>query len=266
MSAVHHQTIEVPWGVVHARTGTYQSGTPTVLLHQTPRSGDEFREVIEGLGADRWLLALDLPGMGHSTAHSEGDTITGYAAGIVAAVDKLGIDRFCLVGHHTGAAVAAQIAADNQNRITTLVLSSPPWIDEATRQARLARTGPGVDEVAETDDGDHLGALWSGRAGFYPSGRRDLLNRFVADALLVADPGAGHRAVTHWQMEALLPTLRTVPVVLIDHRDDPHAHPNAARWRDALDNPRVVVIHEGMVPLEYTATAFVDALASIDPA
>ena len=236
-----------------------------VLLHQTPRSGDEFREVIENLGADRHLIALDLAGMGHSSPHPDGDTITAYAAGVVAALDGLRVDRCCLVGHHTGAAVTATVAATNVDRLTAVVLSSPPWIDEDTRSARLARTGPGVDEVNHTDDGDHLEALWTGRVGFYPAGRRDLLNRFVSDALLVADPGAGHRAVTHWQMETLLPTLRTLQVVLIDHKNDPHAHPNIARWQAALVDPEVIVIADGMVPLEYTATAFADALESIDP-
>lgn len=265
VSPVHHLTIDVPWGLVHARTGSCRSGTPTVLLHQTPRSGDEFREVIEHLGADRYLLALDLPSMGHSTPHPDGDQITAYAAGIVAAMDGLDIERCCLVGHHTGAAVAATVAATNVERVSTVVLSSPPWIDEDARAARLARTGPGVDEVTKADTGDHLVALWAGRAGFYPTGRRDLLDRFVADALLVADPGAGHRAVTGWQMEPLLPALRSLPAVLIDHQQDPHAHPNIARWQAALGDPKVLTIADGMVPLEYTAGAFSAALAAIEP-
>ena len=41
-------------------------GRPVVLLHQTPRSGDEFAEVLPILGRHRRALAIDLPGMGAS--------------------------------------------------------------------------------------------------------------------------------------------------------------------------------------------------------
>lgn len=262
VSSIHHISIEVPWGVVHGRTGRCQDGDPIILLHQTPRSGDEFREVIETMGTSHHLLALDLPGMGHSTPHPDGDSIEAYAAAIVAAVQRWEITRAVVVGHHTGAAVAATVAAAAPNVVKNLVLSSPPWIDEEVRQARRARTGPGVDEVTEAHDGSHLIDLWAGRAAFYPPGRPDLLRRFLSDALLVADPGAGHRAVTEWAMEPLLPIIRTLPVVLVDHQADPHATENIARWQAALDNPAIITIPDGMVPLEFTAAAFVDGLSA----
>lgn len=263
MGDVHHLSIEVPWGVIHSRRGACGAGEPIVLLHQTPRSGDEFREVIEVLGENHHLLALDLPGMGHSTTHPEGNTIDAYADGVLAALNAIDATSLVLVGHHTGAAVAASVAAAEPQRVNTLVLSSPPWIDEETRSTRRARTGPGIDEVTRTETGTHLSDLWAGRAGFYPQGRQDLLDRFVADALLVADPGAGHRAVTEWAMEDTLPTLRTLPVVLVDHQTDPHAHPNIERWQAALAGATVRSIPTGMVPLEYTADAFVEMLAEV---
>lgn len=245
------------------RSGTCRSGPPTVLLHQTPRSGDEFREVIALLSADHHLLAIDLPGMGHSTGHPDGDTIAAYAAGVLATVNGLGVDRFLVAGHHTGAAVAAAVAAGAPRRISGVVLSSPPWIDAAAREARLTRAGPGVDEATPSEDGRHLTELWAGRAAFYPPGRPDLLTRFLADALLVEDPTAGHRAVTNWDMEPLLPVLRTLSVLLVDHADDPHAHPNITRWRAALPDAAVRTITDGMVPLEFTADAFADALRTV---
>lgn len=263
MAQIHHQTIEVPWGVVHARRGSCRIGEPVVLLHQTPRSGDEFREVIQALGDDHNLLALDLPGMGHSTPHPDGDAIEAYADGIRAALDAVDAAPIVLVGHHTGAAVAAAVAAFEPRRISTLILSSPPWIDDDTRAKRRAGTGPGIDEVVRSDSGAHLTDLWTGRASFYPDRRPDLLDRFVADALLATDPGAGHRAVTEWLMETMLPVLQALPVVLVDHGADPHAHPNIARWRAALPDATVRSLPTGMVPLEYTADAFVGVLEEV---
>lgn len=49
---VHHGYLPVPWGELHyAACGT---GDPIVLVHQTPRSSDEFRDVLPILGSAFW--------------------------------------------------------------------------------------------------------------------------------------------------------------------------------------------------------------------
>jgi pimeloyl-ACP methyl ester carboxylesterase len=250
-----HRSIPVPWGVVHVREAG-ESDVPIVCVHQTPRSGDEFHEVIQLSNASHRVLAMDLPGMGRSTPHPDGAEITNYADAIIAACAADGIERCHLIGHHTGAAVAAQVVATKPSLVTTLVLSSPPWMDAEARAARVAKVGPGIDQVERTDEALYAQGLRAGRASFYPIDRPDLLQRFVADALLVTDPTAGHRAVGGWRMEDVLAALANLPVTLIDHQADPFAHPHIARWAAALPDAHVAVIPDGMVPLEYTAKAF----------
>ena len=263
---VRHRSIPVPWGIVHVREAGV-GHVPIVCLHQTPRSGDEFREVIELLSPSHQVLAMDLPGMGRSTPHPDGGEITAYAEAMSAACTADGIERCHLVGHHTGAAVAAQVAATRPGFVASLVLSSPPWMDAAARAERASQVGPGIDQVERTDDGSYAKGLSVGRAAFYPTDRSDLLQRFVADALLVADPTTGHRAVGRWRMEDVLPALGQLPVTLVDHQADPFAHPHIARWSAALPDARIAVIADGMVPLEYTAKAFASiVLASGSPA
>ena len=259
---IRHRSIDVSWGVVHARE-VHGADPPVVALHQTPRSGDEFREVLDRLDGTHHALALDLAGMGHSTPHPDGDRIAAYAAAVAAALRAEGIGRCHLVGHHTGAAVAAELAAEEPGLVETLVLSSPPWIDAEARRRRAEGAGPGVDEVTRAADGSHLGALWGGRAGFYPDDRPDLLDRFVADTLLVAEPAAGHRAVSAWEVEAVIEPLRTLVVVLVDHTADPFAHPHIARWAAELPRADVRAIEGGMVPLEHTADAFAALLLEV---
>jgi pimeloyl-ACP methyl ester carboxylesterase len=254
-----HRSIPVMWGIVHVREAG-EGDTPIVCVHQTPRSGDEFSEVIQLVSASHRVIAMDLSGMGRSTPHPDGDEITNYAHAIIAACTADGIERCHLVGHHTGAAVAAQVAATRPSLVASLVLSSPPWMDAEARAARAARVGPGIDQVERTDDASYAQGLWDGRASFYPTDRSDLLQRFVADALLVADPTAGHRAVGRWHMENVLPALGQLPVTLVDHQADPFAHPHIARWAAALPHARVAPIPDGMVPLEYTADAFASIL------
>ncbi len=260
---VRHRTIPVPWGIVHGREAGV-GHVPIICLHQTPRSGDEFREVMELLSPSHRVIAMDLPGMGRSTPHPDGAEITTYAEAVVAACRVDGIAQCHLVGHHTGAAVAAQVAASRPDLIASLILSSPPWMDAEARAASAARVGPGIDQVDRTDDGSYAQRLSAGRAAFYPTDRPDLLQRFVADALLVADPTTGHRAVGRWRMEDVLPALRHLSVTLIDHQADPFAHRHIAQWTAALPDARLAVIPDGIVPLEYTAKALAAiVLASI---
>ena len=56
-------------GQIHlAEAGRKSSNTVSILLlHQTPRSWDEFKEVMHLLGPEHHLIAMDLPGMGASS-------------------------------------------------------------------------------------------------------------------------------------------------------------------------------------------------------
>jgi pimeloyl-ACP methyl ester carboxylesterase len=263
-SSIRRRYVDVPFGQVHVVVAGPPASTasPVVLLHQTPRSADEFAEVIPLLAAERPVVAVDLPGMGASDPTDGDDGIEALATGVVAALDGLGIGLFDLVGHHTGGVVAVEIAAAQSSRVGRLVLSSTPYVDGADRERRRSR--PVVDAVAVDDGGRFLGELWNGRRAFYPSGRPDLLVRFVADALRVADPGAGHRAVGRYAMEDRLAAIRA-PVLLVTHDADPFAEPEQPRLAAALRNAGVAVhtatVAGGMVPLEHTAAAFVAAIA-----
>ena len=118
MTTTRRRYVDVPYGQVHvAEAG---DGPPVVLLHQTPRSWDEFAEVLPLLGArGRRAIAVDLPGMGASDPHPEGATIEAYADGVIAALDGLDITTFDLVGHHTGG--AGTVAA------TSTATTPPVW-------------------------------------------------------------------------------------------------------------------------------------------
>lgn len=235
---------------------------PVVLLHQTPRSWNEFAEVIPVLARDRRVVAVDLPGMGGSAAATGGDSIEGMADGVVGALDALGVDPFDLVGHHTGGVVAVEVAARLGPRVRRLVLSSTALVDADARAARVSR--PAIDAVEVQADGSHLTELWQRRAGFYPADRPDLLQRFVADALRARDPEAGHRAVGRYAMEDRLP-LVTARTLLVGHDGDPYAFGELEPLAAALPaSTRVTttVIDGGMVPLELTAAAFADAVTA----
>ncbi|MBO2463994.1 alpha/beta fold hydrolase [Actinomadura violacea] len=244
---------DTPLGQVHYAESGVRTGPPLILLHQTPRSWDEFREAIPRLAAGRHVIAPDTPGFGASARITE-HSIENYAAGILGLLDAMGVDEFDLAGHHTGGVVAVEACARAPKRVRRLVLSSTPYIDEAARKRRASR--PAIDAVAERPDGSHLTELWRRRAAFYPGGRSDLLTRFVRDALRVwPDVEHGHAAVSAYRMEERI-GLIACPVLCVGASADPYAFPELGPLTEHIPHAETAVIEGGGVPLEFQAAEF----------
>jgi pimeloyl-ACP methyl ester carboxylesterase len=217
-------------------------GPVVVLLHQTPRSCDEYRDVLPLLRASGYrAIAFDTPGFGRSAPLPGEPTIERWADVVSRGLDVLSVDRAAVVGHHTGGVVAVELAAQRPERTTALVLSSTPLTDIAYRAAPPDESG--------VDAGEDAQMLRRSRAGFYPADRPELLDRYVEDALL-AGPLAqkGHHVVGAYQMDDRVKRL-TMPVLLIGADRDPYAFPQLERLRGALPGASVAVIEGGMVPL-----------------
>lgn len=243
---IEHRYIEVPGGTIHCAIAG--RGAPVLLLHQTPRSWDEYRDVLPLLAPRYRAIAIDTLGYGDSSKPPLGsDSIEHWAAAAVGALDALGIERIAVVGHHTGAVIAAEIAAAWPDRVEAAVLSAPAFADAAFR-ARRAQPSR-IDNVTPSADGSHLTALWRIRQPWYPEGDIDLLERFVIDAVKAGPRAAeGHAVVARYVMEARLPLIRC-PVLVIAPTADPHAYPQARPLADAIKGSRYVEIEGGMVPL-----------------
>lgn len=249
------------------------SGTPVLLLHQTPRSFDEFAEVLPLLARNHRAIAMDMLGFGLSAPEAGGQqSIEGMAQGAVALLEALEIDRAHVLGHHTGGAVAIEVAAAAPDRVAGLVLSSAPWTDPGYRESHA--DGDGVDVVDHAADGSHLVELWSLRSPYYPADMPGLLDRFIRDALAPGvDPGEGHLACARYVMEDRI-GLVTAPTLLIGADADPFAFPSIAPLSEHLtgvDRLETAVVAGGMIPLMEQKPAevvsFVEPfLASVDAA
>ena len=151
------------------------------MLHQTPRSWDEYRDVLPLLGHDFRAIAMDTLGFGNSDAPAGEPSIESWAESTLALLDALEVPRAAIVGHHTGAAIAVEMAASMPARVSALVLSACPFVD-AARRAKHHGTRV-IDDVETRPDGAHLTELWARRQPFYPVDDIDLLQRFMIDAL-----------------------------------------------------------------------------------
>jgi pimeloyl-ACP methyl ester carboxylesterase len=232
---------------VEAGAASAPASRPILCLHQTPRSWDEYRELLPLLAEHRHVIAMDTIGFGASGTLEPPHTIELYAEAAMDLLGVLGIDDVCVLGHHTGGVIAIELAARRPELVRELVVSSTPFIDEQTRRHIASR--PPIDEVEVHPDGVHLTTLWQRRQGFYPEGRPDILTRFVIDALRAGDNAEeGHRAVERYRMEDRIGLVRA-RTLLIGATDDAYAFSELERLAAELPAEEVAVIEGGMVPL-----------------
>jgi pimeloyl-ACP methyl ester carboxylesterase len=244
------------------------TGPPVVLLHQTPRSWDEYRDVIPILGTRFRTFAMDTIGFGDSARLTGPATVETYADGVLAFMAALELDRASIVGHHTGGVIAVELAAHHAELVDKLVLSGTTCVDEEGR--RRAAEWPAIDEVRFSPDGSHLIELWRKRQSYYPEDRPDLLQRLVIDALKVLDRvEEGHIAVDTFHMEELLPQIKC-PTLLMCGTDDWAAFPDMARLAGYLPHAKVVEVQGTGVPMvdhvpQEFATIVMDFLSDSSP-
>jgi len=201
-------------GQVHCLLEGQGPATPLLLLHQTPRSVDEFAEVLPLLAGERRIVAVDTPGYGCSDPVPGQPEVADYARIAVEVLDALGIARAIPVGHHTGAVIAVELAAAFPERVERVVLSGPVYTDAAGR-AELERL---FKQWSVQTDGTHLTDKWRKLHEWLP--RPDLVQRFVVDLFRAGTASEqGHFAVARYRMEERLPRVRCPALLLYGARD-----------------------------------------------
>lgn len=99
-------------------------GQALVLLHMSPRSSDEFRELIPIFAQKYRVIAMDLMGFGDSDKPPRIYSIADYAKTVIALLDELEIEKANILGNHTGAYITAEVAAEYPQRIDKIILSN----------------------------------------------------------------------------------------------------------------------------------------------
>ncbi len=103
-----------------------EGGRPVLLVHGFTADRGEVAGVMGALAERGWrALAPDLRGHGRSDHPTDAEAYSFeiLAADVLALADTLAWDRFALVGHSMGGAVAQLIALDRPERLTGLVLA-----------------------------------------------------------------------------------------------------------------------------------------------
>jgi len=218
--------VDTPGGQVHYRRAPVAAGpgpavpaagVPLVVLHQAPGSSSMWEPLLPELarcGID--AIAFDLPGLGLSDAPATPPDIADYARAILAAADGLGLARFAVLGHHTGASVGLALAAEvAPQRVTSLVaygvaLLEPAWAEQLARE-----TAPPWD-----GDGGDLLERWRELWEWSPGVAATVVPRAIADLLLAGPNRAwAHQAVGRCDHRALLAALQVPALFLAGARE-----------------------------------------------
>lgn len=113
-------------------------GTPMLLLHGFTGSGEAWEPFAADLGLRHRLLMPDLIGHGRSDDPPDPERyrIERCVDDLLAVLDRVGVDRFDLLGYSMGGRVALHLALAAPERVHRLVLeSASPGIDDLREQA-----------------------------------------------------------------------------------------------------------------------------------
>lgn len=155
---------DTPEGQLHVRqAGT--GGVPLVMIHQSPGSAFGMEDLIREFSSDRWVLAPDTLGNGHSDKPSSTDTDAGYYADVVAAaLDQLGIAQADVFGSHTGGLIAMELAIRRPGLVRSLGMDGITLFDPDFAADALANYFPSMDPDPH---GIHLLRAWQVRQDMY---------------------------------------------------------------------------------------------------
>jgi pimeloyl-ACP methyl ester carboxylesterase len=117
---------------------------PLVLLHGLLDSSAGWSAFCRAIG--RPYIAFDLPGFGQSDPPWEA-TVADYARDIAHGLAAFGVDRFTLVGHSLGGAVAAALTELTPGQVDALILLAPVGFGRIPLAE--AATMPGVRTVVK---------------------------------------------------------------------------------------------------------------------
>lgn len=126
MPKIDRKFILTAFGNVHvAQTHLFDySATPVLCLHMSGHSGKSFECILKAANGIRRYIAIDYPGYGTSDSVPYGIEmqISDYAKVAWEVIDSLFLKRIHIVGHHTGAKVAAEMARQRPESVHHLIL------------------------------------------------------------------------------------------------------------------------------------------------
>ena len=223
---IHKGYVETSEGQIHYRMlGKPSSQLPIVFLHQTSSSSVMYEALMRELQNDFSTLAFDTPGFGNSFFPSGKPTVPYYARIIQEALKALEVKQCFLFGHHTGAAIAVEMAITSPTLVRQLALSGPSCLTPEERTARIEKIRP----LKIDKDGNHLLFAWKRAKGKDDRWPLWLVHREAVLNLVAGERyHEGYLAVYENDLQSKLPKVQCETLVLAGELDMNRAAAEAA--------------------------------------
>ena len=149
---------------------------PIVAFHMSPRSVDEYKEVMECAchrGDNRLLIAMDEPGYGQSDIPNKACSLEEIADCFLTTLDHLGVTQCVVAGSLMGCYFALSLASRYPDRIKGVVCTNLYYFQKEAREKALEvdqkreNTGMKAEDGWEIqDDGSHIANVWGTRSSW----------------------------------------------------------------------------------------------------
>lgn len=219
--------VSIAAGQIHYRR-LQGPGDPIICLHQTASSSAMWAKLMERMHGERHFIAFDTPGFGGSFDPPDlPSSMATYADWIVEAIDALGVGRFHIMSHHTGACIAVEIAKKHPERLLSVSMIGPvPLTDEEKAEFKKHYSTP----FSPTPDGSYLKTTWEYLRGLGADGDLTLHHRELLDTAR-AYMGRYYAYTNVWRQDFTTPFLAIKAPMLLMAAPDDVLYPFFARAR-----------------------------------
>lgn len=223
--------VATPMGQVHYRDqGPSNAPIPMLLLHQTPMFMIEFAAVQNEL-TKRGIrsIALDTPGTGMSDRPPGMPTIEQFADNLIPVLDRLGVKRVLVAGHHTGASIATAFAARHPDRTAGVIIHGVGLFSPEEMKKRGGVKGGAWDRTPREDGAQFHGPFDFRRGAAKKFGivqsPEDLATvTWMAVGLFLQGDDIGHPAAYAYDLKSDLTQIKSPGIIMSDKLDSIYAN------------------------------------------
>ena len=211
-----------------------------MLLHSLGTDNRMWEPQLQAFATVRRVVAIDLPGHGHSSAHAGEYSVDDLGGDLLAVADQAGLARFDVCGISLGGLLSLWLAINAPERVLTAVASNTA--------ARVGSHELWAARMQAVIDGGMEAVRPMVLARFFTSGfgehRPDVL-RQVEETFTSVDP-VGYvgccAALRDADLSTAIPAI-ACPTLIVAGAEDVATPPNQSRWlHEQITNSRLEVI------------------------